>query len=379
MSTLRRDSYEFAGSDEECEEVKTSSICDSTASPMDFATVMTDAEADAILAKEAARLKSQKKNEDAQDYAAMPTKTVAPKFIPGQCLNRGILNARGFYESEVTFKLTASLKDLSKYVETKGREGVAPVLSLKKSSRAFELPDTSESKGRINMHAQGNIYLSEIRSTFPVSIMLSMGDKLRGVNNVQCSADGSRKGSFVAFPMDHTSFRNDPHLLVESNIGDMTHDYVKTYPSYLEGKSFMDAVEDVKGNDKVCLVDISSPIVDMVNTTRQENDLDELLPDDSAKALGSLVMSRVEVAEAVKSLKACLDVDVNYVKLYDAFKIRISRPFFERTSSNRASNEWLDKDELEVAKSQNDADAGIGRKYVLHVRTIVEHKPHVSK
>jgi len=306
----------------------------------------------------------------------------ADTYKVGAYVNRGVMNPRGFYETEVTLSLkNGSMKQFAEGVNTSGETGVMPVLQLHPTSRVFELQGTKGEK-RTAMHAQGNIYLSEIRSTLPCSIMLQPSSQLRGARSQSCYSDTGIRGVHLALPFEHKSFHENPRLLLESKMGDMTASYVNTFPDYLTSASLTKAIEPVEGNSKVWLIKLSSPIVDMVNTARVEKGMRQLVPDESAKQIGKLVVSKEEASAAIAELEQCLDGSVNHVPLYDALKFRVSR-VDSKTPDDSASTHgdlWLVKDGIELKdKSKEVSEQAFDKSHMVHVRLIVEHKPHLNE
>ena len=297
------------------------------------------------------------------------------EYKPGTYLNRNVKNPRGFYETEVNMEFTGSHQEIAEMLKSKK----FPALGLDASARNFELPDTPVGQARTKMHAQGNIYLSEIRSTFKTSLLLTMSDRLRGVKSGSSTSHLGKRGHYLALPNEHKTFDN-PKLLVESEPGKMTTAYVKTYPEYLKGtESLMKSIQPIEGNSKFYLVKMDSPIVAMVNMARIEGNMPELVPDESAKLLGKMVVDKEEVNNAVEQLKTVMKSDVNYVKLYDALKVRIDRPFVKSSMENQLGDEWLDTHELDIkSNAKSDAAAALSKKASIHLRLIVEHKPHAK-
>jgi len=121
----------------------------------------------------------------------------------------------------------------------------------------------------------------------------------------------------------------------------------------------------------------------MVNMARVEGGMPELVPDDSAKLLKKMVINKDEVNNAVELLQSVMKSDVNYVKLYEALKVRIQRAAATREVHEEKGEEWLKADELEL-KATSKADeaaalnAALDRKGMVHMRLIVEHKPHAK-
>jgi hypothetical protein len=316
--------------------------------------------------------------------SALQTGAPMAAVTPGATLNRQGLNARGFQETEVVLKLSASLNQLARGEINKaeiamGRDpsqedAKEAVLAIGDNYRGFEPQNADENKPRTKMHIQGNIYLTEVHNRFPCSMMLSMGEGLRGSRVKKSTTNLGAKGAYTALPNEHKSFEDKPRLLVESDFGKMTDAYVRNYPSHLNGESLMKDVEPVSSNADVWMVPCDSPIVDVLNSARAVNGVPEIVADETAKRIGKIVVDKTEVHEAVQQLESCLDGEVNYVPLYDAFKIHLNRPFYDGTGENAAVEAWTDTDELEV-KSKG-SDNSLDKVFSIHVRAIVEHRPH---
>lgn len=322
--------------------------------------------------------------EQAQQQATA-TALAMVDYKPGNFLNRKVKNPRGFYETEVTFEFSATPVQMADMV----KKGTMPHLSLTKTARNFELPGTPEGKERTKMHAQGNIYLTEVRSTFPCALAFEMSDRLRGNNIGSSTAHTGARGHYLALPKEHKTFDNQPKLLVESDPGILTSQYVKTYPEYLKGmESLKKSISPLANNSKFYMVKSDSPIVAIVNTARSEAGLPQLIEDATSKLMGTMPIAKEEVNNAIEYLDDLMKSDVNYVDLYRSLKIGIKRPFHTASVNSEKGEEWLSLHEFDVksnikgsesAEEKSAAASALNKKYSVYFKILVEYKPHVDE
>lgn len=294
-------------------------------------------------------------------------------FKPGKCLNTDKLNANNFFEKAVVLRVSGTLNDFHKWSTASPAEKknmIAAQLQLSDNSRIFE--PVGAKGNRTPMHAQGGIWIEKVCNNFPVSLLLKMNPQLLGSKNMHVGVDSGEQGHLVATAGQSVSYADNPLLVCDTRAsGGFTEQYVKNFGKYLSGKDLMKSVQKLD-NGEQCLVKIDSPVVDMVNSMRQNNGQPELTPDETAKTIGKIVVSSVEVASAIKELKACLEEEVNFVPLYDALSISLHRAH----ATSNPDSPWEATDELDEGTKAKDIDQLMNTKYSLTVHAIVEHRPH---
>lgn len=331
------------------------------------------------------------------------------------------VNERKFHTTEVSMRLIGTLQQLSNGAKIMERmenglpiddiadDAVLPVLELDAPFAGFEGPNFKQGDAKSAVHAQGRIFLVDMRTTFPTSIGLKPCDTLRGALAGSAYSSTGMRFSHITFPRDNKSYMNTPVLVAHSNMGLMTHRYARDYPDFLRPGSLNKCIKKVKNDDTLVMVKIDSPLFDSINAMREAAmaKAKEIAKEKGEKFIEESNMKPLETGEkhnevtkhtyapmkeaasAMEMVNETFNSEVNYVPLYESFKFQLI-PAFAKEDANgelSLSDAWLQTDELLADKkgrtiiSDSDKavhDAALNTVHSVHAKFVVEYQPLAS-